>query len=238
MKNWLLSSPSVDDLIRLLRAWRFWLIGAIVGGLLGTLAYVLVPPPYRARATVVVDFNLEKAWPDNPDREVFYYLEREARKLEEVAWSDATLQQVADQMGGMTVDQLRSDVLELSEPHDGAWHFYATERSPQQAEQLASAWAHAFYQQTLVGVDNAVALDAARKALAANPTDPALMTQVNTLEAGSLGITPEMQISLAQSKHLPAERKVGLGNYVLAGAVLFLLLSALFVLFFEKQQGA
>ena len=78
-------------------------------------------------------------------------------------------------------------------------------------------------------------MDAARKALEANPSDPALVAQVNTLEAGSLGITPELQISLAQSRYLPAERKVGLGNYVLAGAVLFLLLSALFLLFFGKQ---
>ncbi len=56
--------------------------------------YLLMPPPYRARATVNVDFNLEQAWPQETDRQQFYYLERETRKLEEIAWSDAVMQSV------------------------------------------------------------------------------------------------------------------------------------------------
>ena len=97
MKNWLLIPPSLDDLLRLLRAWRFWLLGALVGGLLGAAVYFVAPPEFRARATVVVSFNMEKAWPVNSDKELFYYLERESRKVQEVAWADATLQQVAEE---------------------------------------------------------------------------------------------------------------------------------------------
>src|SRR6266536_1674966 len=84
----LFSPASLDDLIRLLKAWKFWVLGAIVGALLGAALYYLVPPTYRARATVNVDFNLEQAWPQDTDRQQFYYLERETRKLEEIARSD------------------------------------------------------------------------------------------------------------------------------------------------------
>ena len=61
--TWLFSPPSLDDLARLLKAWRFWSIGVILGGLIGAAAYYAAPPLYRAQATVLVDFNLEQAWP-------------------------------------------------------------------------------------------------------------------------------------------------------------------------------
>jgi uncharacterized protein involved in exopolysaccharide biosynthesis len=48
----------MDDLIRLLKAWRFWSVGALLGALIGAAVYYLAPPPYRAHATVLVDFNL------------------------------------------------------------------------------------------------------------------------------------------------------------------------------------
>ncbi|MFN8385258.1 MAG: hypothetical protein U0V48_00360 [Anaerolineales bacterium] len=38
-----------------------------------------------ARATVIVDFNLEEVPLQDTDRQYFYYLERETRKLEEIA---------------------------------------------------------------------------------------------------------------------------------------------------------
>ncbi|MDQ3005757.1 MAG: hypothetical protein M3R47_10295, partial [Chloroflexota bacterium] len=83
MSNFLFSPPSLDDLIRLLKAWRFWLLGSFIGALIGAAIFYIVPPPYSARATVLVDFNLEEAWPQEADRQQFFYLEREARKLEE-----------------------------------------------------------------------------------------------------------------------------------------------------------
>ena len=232
----LLAPPSHNDLLRLLRAWRFWLIGALLGGLLGVAVYYLAPPEYRARATVTVSFNMEKAWAVNSDKELFYYLERESRKVEAVAWADATLQQVAGETG-FSVTQLRSGKLELSQPQDGGWHFYATDPQAAVAAKLASAWARAFSSQIHQGIETAVALDTARKALAANPQDTALKTSISELEAKSLAITPELQVSLSQAKDLPAERKSGLGVYVLAGAVLLLAICALLILFIPNKEN-
>ena len=236
MKNWLLAPPSLNDLIRLLRAWRFWVLGALVGALLGAAFYAAFPPEYRARATVTVDFNLEQSWPDDPDSRLFYYLDRETRKLVEVAWADATLQAVAAKTG-LPVAQLRSGKLELSQPQDGGWHFYASDPQPEIAVQLASAWAEAFTAQARQGIQIEVQLDAARKALAAHPADEKLKASVNDLEAQSLGITPDLQISLAQSQDLPTERKTGLGTYALAGAGIFLALAA-FAILFSKDSSA
>ena len=81
MKKWLLSPPSLDDFLRLLRAWKFWLLGSVLGALIGAAVFYLFPPMYRAQATVVVDFNIEESWTFGSDRGVYYYLEREARKL-------------------------------------------------------------------------------------------------------------------------------------------------------------
>ena len=71
--------------------------------------------PYRAQATVNVDFNLEQAWPQETDRQQFYYLEREARKLEELAWSDEIMSQLSSQFA-IPVEALRAEKLLLSQP--------------------------------------------------------------------------------------------------------------------------
>jgi pimeloyl-ACP methyl ester carboxylesterase len=230
----LLLPPSLDDLLRLLRAWRFWLLGALLGGLLGAALYFIAPPEFRARATVVVSFNMEKAWPVNSDKELFYYLERESRKVEEVAWADSTLQQVADQTG-FSISQLRSGKLELSQPQDGGWHFYATDPQAAVAAKLASAWAGAFSAQIRQGIETAVALDAARKSLATNPSDEKLQASVSELEAEVLAITPELQISFSQAKDLPVERKSSLGMYVVSGGLILLAISALIILFWPSK---
>jgi hypothetical protein len=141
--NFLFSPPSLDDLTRLLKAWRFWVLGMLAGALLGGALFYIAPPPYRARATVNVDFNLEEAWPEEADRQQFYYLERETRKLEEIAWSDDVMQVVAD-ANNMEVAVLRDEVLSLSQPAEAGWHFYADDRDPMRAEALASTWALAF----------------------------------------------------------------------------------------------
>jgi capsular polysaccharide biosynthesis protein len=146
--NFLLVSPSLDDLIRLLRAWRVWVLSAILGALVGAAVYFAAPPPYRARATVNVDFNLEQALPLETDRQHFYYLEREARKMVEVAWSDDVLSQL-----NYPMDDLRAGKLMLSQPAEGGWHFYAHDDDSQTAESLASAWAEAFAQKTKAEVE-------------------------------------------------------------------------------------
>ena len=141
--KYLLSAPSLDDLIRLLKAWRFWMLGAIFGAVLGAAIYYIVQPPYRAQATVNVDFNLEQAWPQDTDRQQFYYLERESRKLEEIAWSDAVMSQLSSKFA-IPVEDLRRAKLQLSQPAEAGWHFYADDNDAQVAASLASAWAEAF----------------------------------------------------------------------------------------------
>lgn len=236
MRN-LFSPPTFDDLLRLLRAWRFWLAAALLGGLLGAGWYSVFPPEYRARATIVVDFNAEQAWPVDSDRELFYHLEREARKLQEVAWADDTLQQVANETGFSTLE-LRAAKLELSQPRDGAWHFYATDPDSLAAVELASAWAKAFAAQTRARIQTALELDAARKALEANPTDETLKAALARLQAQPLGITPELQISPSQLQNLPVSRKTGLGTYLLAGAVISMAVSGLLALMFPRKIHA
>ena len=163
--NLLLSPPSIDDLIRLLKAWRFWILGALTGAVLGAALFFIAPPPYRARATVNVDFNLEEAWPQETDRQQFYYLERETRKLEEIAWSDAVMQSVANATG-LDAATLRQKVLSLSQPAEAGWHFYADDHDPIRAESIASTWALAFTEQAQgkmaaqVGLNSFIRLDA------------------------------------------------------------------------------
>ncbi len=136
---YLFSPPSLDDLIRLLKAWRFWVLGALIGSAIGAAFHAIVPPPYRAKATVNVDFNFEEAFPTNTDRQDFYYLEREARKMEELAWSDDVLCRL-----NAPIDQLRNGKLTLSQPAEAGWHFYADDQDPKKAEEFATAWANAF----------------------------------------------------------------------------------------------
>lgn len=151
--NYLFSAPSVEDLIRLLRAWRFWVLGAILGALIGALLYYIVPPPYRARATINVDFNLEQAWPQETDRQQFYYLERESRKLEEIAWHDEIMGRLSAQFAVPT-EELRGGKLQLSQPAEAGWHFYADDKDPQMAAALASAWAEAFVEKVKADIDS------------------------------------------------------------------------------------
>ncbi len=238
MKNRLFASSSTDDLIQLLQAWRFWLLASFLGALLGGLAYIVSPPDFRARATVLVDFNMEQSWPVDSDRELFYYLEREARKLEDVAKSDDVLVAVVNEVGDTTVEELRSGILELSEPADGGWHFYANDPDPARAEQLASVWAETFVAKVQAGIKTALALDAVRVALEANPTQAEILSFATELEAESLGITPELQISATQVSHLNPIRRVAFGTYVFAGAISLMALSALFILFFGINRRA
>ncbi len=193
--------------IHLLKAWKFWLLGAVVGALIGAAIYYLALPPYRARASVNVDFHLEQAWPQDTDREQFYYLERETRKLEEIAWSDAVLNQVASQVNGVTVDQMRNGKLQLSQPGVGGWHFFADDNDPKIADALASAWAQAFANQV----------------------------HTEVIASSTSGLEPYITVDADQTQNIPTKRLFSVSTYLLVGAVAFLALSALVVLFFHPN---
>ena len=203
--TWLFSPPSLDDLIRLLKAWRFWLLGSFIGALLGALVFYVAPPPYSARATVNVDFNLEEAWPQETDRQQFFYLEREARKLEEIASSDDVLQMLSSGLI-IPVEELRAGKLKLSQPAEAGWHFYAEDANPERAQEIAAAWALIFVEKVKENVAN------------------------------SAGLNSFIQVDATQIENLPVERSVSLSSYLFAGAISFLFLSSLFVLFFNKSR--
>jgi capsular polysaccharide biosynthesis protein len=196
----------MDDLIRLLKAWRFWSVGALIGALLGAGLYYLAPPLYRAHAIVLVDFNLEQAWPDETDRQQFYYLERETRKLEEIAWSDMVLGLVVEAVGDITTEELRNGVLSLSQPAEGGWNFYADDKDPEHAAMIASAWSQVFVEQVRLRT---------------------LMLE---------GPNEFIEATRTQMAQTPRERSLSLSTYLFVGAIVFLAISSFFVLFFSKPK--
>ena len=201
--HWLFSAPSLDDLIRLLKAWRFWSVGALLGALLGAGFYYIAPPPYRAHATVLVDFNLEQAWPQETDRQQFYYLERETRKLEEIALSDLVLGVVAERLGDVTIQELRNGTLSLSQPAEGGWNFYADDADPEHAAVLASTWSQVFVEQagSRTGIEN--------------------------------GLNSFIEVTQTQTAQMPRDRSIPLSTYLFVGAIVFLTLASFLMLFFS-----
>ena len=204
--NWLFSPPSIDDLIRLFKAWRFWSVGALIGALIGAAVFYLVPPPYQARATVLVDFNLEQAWPQETDRQQFYYLERETRKLEEIAGSDSAMEEIVATNGNITAQELRDGRLSISQPAEGGWHFYVEDENPQRAAVIASAWAQVF------------------------------AGQVGKRVATADGLNSFIEATVTQTAQLPVERSVPISTYLFVGAIAFLAVASFLVLFLNKPK--
>ena len=202
----LFSSPSLDDLIRLLKAWRFWSVGALIGGLLGAAVYYVAPPPYRAHAVVLVDFNLEQAWPQDTDRQQFYYLERETRKLEEIAYADVVLEMIVTTNPDISMQELRGGKLFLSQPAEGGWNFYVDDVNPERAATLASIWATQFTE------------------------------QVRSQVASAEGLNAFIEATVTQTASRPVERSVSMSSYIFAGAVIFLMIGSIVVLFVNKPQ--
>jgi hypothetical protein len=75
--------------------------------------------------------------------------------------------------------------------------------SPERAKELAAAWAYAFTEQTRESIKT------------------------------STGPNSLIEVEVTQGENLPAERSISLGEYLLAGAIGFLVLSSFFILFFS-----
>jgi hypothetical protein len=243
--SWLLPSHPPDPLARLLLAWRLWLVAALLGASLAWLFYALFPPPYRAQATVVVDHNLEDAWQYFPDRQLFFYLERETRKLEELAWSDAVLNNVVAEGQGVPVEELRAGLLRLSHSRDGAWHFLAEHQDSAIAQSLASAWARAFAAKVEASsIAVSPDLEAARAALnaEAGSDEPdagrltELMGEMTEAYGAASGISPFVVVAPTQIEHLPVEPAYPLSTVLFLGSALGVTGAALLALFFLRDD--
>jgi hypothetical protein len=94
--------------------------------------------------------------------------------------------------------------LQLSQPAEAGWHFYANDPDAKRAQELASAWAVLFTQKVQENV------------------------------AASQGLNSLIRLDATQTENIPLDRSVPLSTYLLTGAIAFLALSALVVLFFSK----
>lgn len=243
----LLYVDSHDSIVRVLQSWRLWIVGAIAGALLATGIYLLFPPMYRAAAVVVVDHNLEEVWDVKPNN-TFYFLGRETRKLEELAWSDETLQLVADQVGDVSIRQLRDEILFLSNPSDGGWDFYARDRDPERAEKIASAWANAFVDQVYANIEISAELVRVREEINDfvlennNLSDNdlrKLIDQISPLIFETTGITPYIEVYVSQNEQLSIDHNVSMAVYIISGSAigaLGLAFSALVLLKAEERD--
>lgn len=214
-----------DPFAEILESWRLWLLGALIGALLAGGAFAIAPPDYRARATVVVDNNLEEAWTFFPDRQLFNFLQRETERLVELAWSDEVMQMVALASNEQSIGELRVRVLQLSHPSDGGWHFYADHRDSNIAETLASTWAQAFVDAARAAVQASPELQLARQELdgalssGANQEEIEQITErIAELAEHTKGISPFVELYVGQADDLPVERRVSQGTYLLVGS--------------------
>lgn len=237
---------SSDTLARLLQAWRLWVVSAVIGAVLGGVLYSIFPPQYQAQATVIVDHNSSEVWYPAPDRYIWNFLTPEVVKLRDIVWADETLQAVVDQIDGLTIEELRTEKLQLSYINDGPWHFVAQDDDPERAQQIAAAWANAFIdlvrsQMTVVG--ELEALRAEMIALYTTDTYPAeieeqadvLAEKIIRLEKESLGVSPYLDLYLTEEGSLLAERVTSRGVYILSGSVVGFVLVFFYVLIFDRK---
>lgn len=235
--------PKFSTLSRILLSWKLLCIGFLAGGLIGAVICKLLPPIYRVSSVVVINQNLEKLFPDSPDREIFYFLERETNRLEELAFSDLVVQQVADQVPGFTIAQLRTSHLVLAHPSDGGWRMYGYAADPAQAKLLAVTWAKVFTTEVQRGVTIATHIAVLENQLKQAGTDSLSNAQVEklTMELGelqkqSLGIHPEAQVYLSQQKGLVVEPVRSIAYYILAGALTGLMLVIILGAVFLREK--
>jgi hypothetical protein len=245
MANKLLDSGTPDSIVRVLTTWRLWLAGALAGALLGAAWFALAPPPFRAQATVIVDMNLEEAWHYFTDRQLFQFMERESRKLEAIAWSDSVLKNVAAQFPDIGTAELRDNKLQLSQPADGAWHFWADDQNAQRAQDLAQAWATAFVEETTRSLFASTELMRLRAEIAAqfgdnNEPDQKILQvyfeEMALLLQDAHGILPYTEIRVSTEQDIPVHRATPQSIYLLGGSFIGASVAALLGLLLPKRD--
>ncbi len=221
--------PTLGDIVAALLAWRWLLLLGVVGAGIGALLYTLWPPPYRARAEVIVDYNLEEAFPEGTDRELFYFLGRENKKLRPLAWSDAVLERTAAALHQEVDPRWRQGVLLLREERDGAWHFWAEAATPEQAQRLASAWARAFLEVAREKIGVARRIQALQARAEVGLLDAEGLAALERLQTESAGLSPYIQIAASQltPEALPVVHSASQAWYAVLGAVAGMLVAFL-----------
>ena len=167
-----------------------------------------------------------------------HFLERDTQELEAVAWADATLELVSQELN-FSIAQLRENHLVLSYPEDGPWHFYGVHPDSKTAQSLASAWAVAFTAEARAGIEISPELEAARdeleNILAEDPNAPLeqinpLLDKIDALHEQTKGISSYFEILSSEIIETPVSRP-GASLYLLGGSILGVLILLLTVFF-------
>ena len=243
----LLVVDTPSHFVRVLQSWRLWVVGAVIGGLLGWGVYALFPPPYRAVASVVVDYNIEELWISRLNVQFAFFYQRETRKLKAAAFSDETLSTVVERVEDVTVEELRSRKLMITYPYDGIWRFWVDDTDPDKAERLANVWVETFLERVRELVTVSAEMNALRGELndylaentyadTGHPEVARLIEEISILADQIEGISSYVDISFSQVEFLPITRTVDQSIYILVGSVLGAGLIVFLALFILKSK--
>jgi hypothetical protein len=149
------------------------------------------------------------------------------------------MQELAGEVGGVTVSELRGGVLLLSQPGEADWHFWADGRDPERASELATTWAAIFVEHIKSAATASMILQSYHATIESGcGTDcDQLESQIADLEVSALGISPFVEVGSTQAKNLPITRKIAISTYILVGAVAALALGILAILFTGPRRN-
>jgi hypothetical protein len=176
----------------ILQKWWLLVLAGVVGGLIGYLASLALPPRYEAYAQISSQLNYNEA----------YELEdyEENRAVNEVGWVcvlDPVLNEVETQIKEQGYQIDRSTIIEMISVDriDDLWSLRVTHTNPQTAALFANIWADESYRQLT---------DAYSHALEAKN----LQTQVSSLESClSLPKSQTASIAICATKDLESITK-------------------------------
>lgn len=242
----LVEPDTTDTLIRLLQAWRLWIVAIVAGSVLGGLAYLVFPPPYQAQSTVIVDHNVSEVWYPAPDRYVWNYLTSEVVKLREVAWSDEVLQGIVDQVPDISMDQLRSDILVLTYVNDGPWHLVVNDQYPERAKTIANIWAESFIEQVRDNMGYSIEMELLRVELinlydtqeysgVIKEKADEIYAKINEQEKTSNGVSPYLDLYLSEDGSVLNGLASSKGEYIFAGAISGIVLAVFYAVIARRQ---